>query len=159
MSHPHEYAPVGLPTRDSNRPAAPVRVIDTRFLSVTLDYACLLGAPWWEGTRRTRHSFGEKPATPVDLDNLALRRYARALAPAYLRLGGSESDRVRYAVGDAATAARSAPDRKRSPARSNRKPGLAVSVAARSTKKASRPAVVFNEVFPPRSYRCVCPHQ
>ncbi|NBF41917.1 MAG: hypothetical protein GVY14_16020 [Spirochaetes bacterium] len=81
----------------------PVRKIDERFLSVTLDYACLLGAPWWEGTRRTKHSFGDVPATPVDLQNQALRRYARMLAPAYLRLGGSESDRVFYAFGDRST--------------------------------------------------------
>src|SRR6056297_2628767 len=81
----------------------PVRKIDERFLSVTLDYACLLGAPWWEGTRRTKHSFGDVPATPVDLQNQALRSYARMLAPAYLRLGGSESDRVFYAFGDRLT--------------------------------------------------------
>ncbi len=126
MSHPQEHATVGLRTPDPNRSPSPVRFIDRRFLSVTLDYACLLGAPWWEGTRRTRHSFGEKPATPVDLDNRALRRYARALAPAYLRLGGSESDRVRYAVGDAGTAARERPPaRERASVRSDRKPGLA----------------------------------
>ena len=81
----------------------PVRKIDGRFLSVTLDYACLLGGPWWEGTRRTKHSFGDVPAVPVDLQDEALRRYARMLAPAYLRLGGSEADRVFYAFGDRST--------------------------------------------------------
>lgn len=84
--------------------AAPIRRIDTRFLSVTLDYALLLGAPWWEGTRRTARSFGNLPAPLVDLADFRLRRYAQALAPAYLRLGGSEADRIRYEMNGAAPA-------------------------------------------------------
>ncbi|MFP4567291.1 MAG: hypothetical protein ACLFNX_12395 [Spirochaetaceae bacterium] len=102
MPHRQGCVMVRLSATDSGRPPVPVRNTDERLLSVTLDYACLLGGPWWEGTRRTKHSFGDIPARPVDLRNDALRRYARMLSPAYLRLGGSEADRVFYAFGDRA---------------------------------------------------------
>ncbi|MEX2443256.1 MAG: glycoside hydrolase [Alkalispirochaeta sp.] len=71
--------------------------MDTRFLSVALDYACLIGAPWWEGTRRTRRGFGHEIASPADLGDRRLIHYARALTPGFLRLGGSEADRIFYA--------------------------------------------------------------
>lgn len=91
------HATVRLLLPEADTTPKPRRRLDRRFLSVTLDYACLIGAPWWDGTRRTKGSFGHSIASPVDLESERLLRYAQGLAPALLRLGGSEADRIRYA--------------------------------------------------------------
>ncbi len=107
MPHQFRHATVRILSPDTDtipspgRPQ-PLRRVDPRFLSVTLDYACLLGAPWWEGTRRTRTGFGHNSATPADLGDPRLIAYARALTPAFLRLGGSEADRIFYAFSTSA---------------------------------------------------------
>ncbi|MFP4426906.1 MAG: hypothetical protein ACLFPP_10660 [Spirochaetaceae bacterium] len=69
---------------------------DPRFLSVALDWALVVGERWWEGTRRTRRGFGSIRAPQLDLSDPRLISAAASLEPAYLRLGGSESDRMAF---------------------------------------------------------------
>ena len=82
--------------------AAPLRTLDARFLSVAIDTSQWLGGRWWSASGRVEVGRGTEPVAPLDLGQPALRELARALAPAYLRIGGTEADRVRYAFGGAA---------------------------------------------------------
>lgn len=69
-------------------------VTEKHFLSVAIDWALILGARWWEGSGRSYRGFGSVDAEPVDLADPVLRRAAADLGPTYLRVGGSESDRM-----------------------------------------------------------------
>lgn len=81
---------------------APVRELEPRFLSVAIDTSLLLGGRWWSPTGRVEVGRGSETVPALDLSRPELRQLARALAPAYLRIGGTEADRVHYALGDAA---------------------------------------------------------
>jgi heparanase 1 len=70
--------------------------LDRRFLSVSIDAALLVGERWWVGRKRSIGAFGTARVEPLDFDQPELIRAARCLVPAYLRIGGSESDRIRY---------------------------------------------------------------
>jgi heparanase len=65
-----------------------VRDLPVRFLSVALDTAHLVGAPFW-GTS-SGHTVG------VDLNDKHLRLLASAIGPSYLRVGGTDADRIGY---------------------------------------------------------------
>lgn len=75
-------------------PGSVLFTTDHRFLSVALDWAVVLGERWWDSARRVRGGFGTVRAEPMRLEEPRLISAAAALAPAYLRLGGSESDRI-----------------------------------------------------------------
>lgn len=77
----------------------PVAQTPPEFLSFALDTAQLVGGKWWHPEAR-RAEFGSGIwQTPVfDFDRPLLVALTRALAPAYLRLGGSEADKVYYAL-------------------------------------------------------------
>jgi heparanase 1 len=81
---------------------APLRELEPRFLSVAIDTSLLLGGRWWSPTGRVEVGRGTDSVPPLDLARAELRELARALAPAYLRIGGTEADRVHYAFGAAA---------------------------------------------------------
>jgi heparanase 1 len=71
--------------------------IDDRFLSVAIDTSQILGGRWWSrGARRVEIGRGDDHRTPFDLSRPRLRALAAALAPAYLRVGGTEADFVYY---------------------------------------------------------------
>jgi len=75
----------------------PLNRIDASFLSVTLDMAQVLGTRWWDpDATKIEASAGNHKRDPFDFDRPLLVERARLLGPGYLRLGGSESDRVRY---------------------------------------------------------------
>ena len=74
----------------------PVAEVDARFVSVAIDTAQIVGAPWWDPSGDTEVAGGTRPYPPVDLDAPRLRTLARALAPGLLRIGGSEADKVYY---------------------------------------------------------------
>lgn len=63
----------------------PVAEVDQRFLSFAIDMALLSGGEWW-GQQTPR----------VSLTDPELQKWVRVLAPAYIRIGGTESDRVAY---------------------------------------------------------------
>lgn len=61
-----------------------VHEVDPNYLSVAIDTSVLLGGTWWNANNR------------LDLAHPRLRALTRALAPAYLRIGGTDADRVFY---------------------------------------------------------------
>jgi heparanase 1 len=93
----HRSAPLTATVRLAH--SSPVFRIPADFVSVTLDTSQFIGGYWWEGSDRMRRGVGEYRVTPFDFDRATLRTYARALAPAVLRVGGSEADRVYYDTG------------------------------------------------------------
>jgi heparanase 1 len=71
--------------------------LDPRFLSVALDTSQLVGGHWWSASGRVEVGRGAQRGSPFDLSRPGLLPLARALAPAYLRVGGTEADHVYYA--------------------------------------------------------------
>jgi heparanase 1 len=82
----------------------PLRTLDVRFLSVAIDTSQLLGGRWWSAAGKVEVGRGSERVPPLDLSRPGLASLARALAPAYLRIGGTEADRVAYAFGGVARA-------------------------------------------------------
>jgi len=76
---------------------APVATVSERFLSVAIDSAQLVGGFFWdlEGAMG-----GMERVPPLDLSQPRLRTLAAPLAPAYLRIGGTDADRVFYDLSD-----------------------------------------------------------
>jgi len=88
--------------------AAPVATVDPRFLSVAIDTSQVVGGHWWSETDTTG-AVGKELATPFDFARPRLAKLASALAPAFLRVGGSEADGVAYDLSDAPPAEAPAP--------------------------------------------------
>ncbi|WP_157954416.1 hypothetical protein [Saccharospirillum mangrovi] len=61
------------------------------FIGVAIDAAMLTGGEWWAG---------EGPPRPVNLADDELLRWARLLQPAWVRLGGTEADRLWWRLDD-----------------------------------------------------------
>ena len=75
-----------------------VSVVEARFLSVAIDISLVVGGHWWSPSGEVE-AIGGSRVPPLDLTNSKLRDLARALAPAYLRIGGTEADKIFYSVG------------------------------------------------------------
>lgn len=82
---------------------APVFEIAARipadYLSLTIDTSLVLGGHWWGAGRGMRGGLALERVEPIALGSPRLAAYARLLAPAMLRIGGTEADRVGYRVG------------------------------------------------------------
>jgi heparanase len=100
----------GAPPATPRPTGRPVRVaidrlrrrsrVDPRFLSVALDTSQVLGGHWWTpGAARVEVARGSHAVEPFDLEDPRLRVLAAELAPAYLRIGGTEADVVYYDMG------------------------------------------------------------
>ncbi len=74
----------------------PVSSIDARYLSYSIDISVLAGGYWWEGSKLSRRGLGVLRIPPLNLKTKKLNRLVRALGPAYLRVGGSEADKLHY---------------------------------------------------------------
>jgi heparanase 1 len=96
-SGPAPSRPVTLAARFD----APVATIDDRYLAVAVDSAEVVGAKFWDPAG----SGVQVPVAPYDLARPKLRKLAEQLAPSYLRIGGSEADKVYYDMSDAPGAA------------------------------------------------------
>ncbi|MGH7295117.1 MAG: hypothetical protein ACRELB_09300, partial [Polyangiaceae bacterium] len=79
---------------------APVATIDERFLAVAVDTAQVVGAPFWVPLDAGVETY-QAPGPPYDFTRPKLRALASALAPAYLRVGGTTADKVYYDMSDA----------------------------------------------------------
>lgn len=66
------------------------------FLSVTVDTSVLIGGSWWGHRRGTKKGLAVDRTAPLDLDHPELARWASRLAPALVRVGGTEADRIGY---------------------------------------------------------------
>jgi len=76
-----------------------VATVDERFLSFAVDTAQVVGGEFW-APRGSEHGVLEThDVAPYDFSRAGLRRLAGALAPAYLRIGGTDADRTIYRVG------------------------------------------------------------
>lgn len=72
--------------------------VDPRFLSFSIDTSQVVGGFWWSEQARVEVGRGSARVPPFDFDRPRLERLAQALAPAFLRVGGTEADHVYYAV-------------------------------------------------------------
>lgn len=75
--------------------------VDPRFLSFAVDTAQVVGSTFWNPSAEVEIGAGDHPVPPYDFARPRLRQLARELSPAYLRIGGSEADRVYYDMSDA----------------------------------------------------------
>lgn len=82
--------------------AAVVAEVDRRFLSFALDTSQVVGGNWWQPGAMEQGSVGAERVPPFDFDRPRLHALTAPLAPAFLRIGGSEADRVFYALDGAA---------------------------------------------------------
>lgn len=80
---------------------APVATVDPRFLSFAVDASQVVGGNWWDPDAEGRGAIGELEVDPFDFTREALINLTAPLAPAFLRIGGSEADAVYYDFGDA----------------------------------------------------------
>ncbi|WP_083608240.1 glycoside hydrolase [Teredinibacter haidensis] len=78
----------------------PVETVDARYLSFSIDISVLAGGFWWEGSNGVRRGLGTLRVPPLDLNSKKLDRLVRALGPSYLRVGGSEADKIHYFESD-----------------------------------------------------------
>ena len=75
-----------------------IAVVDERFLSVAVDSSQLVGGGFWSDTGE-QSVVGTENVEPFDFSRRQLRRMTAELLPAYLRVGGSEADRIYYDMG------------------------------------------------------------
>ncbi|QUX95353.1 glycoside hydrolase [Marinomonas sp. CT5] len=76
--------------------ATPITAIDPRYLSFSIDISVLAGGFWWEGSKGTQRGLGTQRVEPLNLQQDKLDSFVKALGPAYVRVGGSEADKVHY---------------------------------------------------------------
>jgi heparanase 1 len=73
---------------------AAIAQIDERFLAVGIDSAQVVGATWWSSVDAV--AGGTAKVAQYDFARPVLRKLASALAPSYLRIGGTEADKIFY---------------------------------------------------------------
>jgi hypothetical protein len=64
-----------------------------------------VGAPWWSSSGKVESSDQGEARPALDFGDARLRALTRALAPAYLRIGGTDADRLVYDVAGGPVAA------------------------------------------------------
>lgn len=69
--------------------------VDPRYLSVAVDTAQVVGGRFWSSSGE-QEIIGEEEVPEYDFSRPRLRALASHLAPAFLRIGGSDADRVIY---------------------------------------------------------------
>jgi heparanase 1 len=75
---------------------APVAEVSERFLSLAIDLAQVVGGHFWNPSGEIESGAGTLKIDPYDFSRPQVRAWAKELAPAFLRLGGSEADLVFY---------------------------------------------------------------
>ncbi len=81
-----------------------VRQTDPRYLSFAIDTSAVVGGKWWDpAAERTEVGTGSVEAPVFDFARPRLDALVSALTPAVLRIGGSEADKVFYAIDDPVT--------------------------------------------------------
>jgi heparanase 1 len=69
---------------------------DRRYLSFAIDSSQLVGGKWWSPDPQK----SEERIPAFDFTRPALKKLAAALSPAYLRIGGTEADKLYYDLSD-----------------------------------------------------------
>ena len=88
---------------------APRAMVDERFLSIAVDSSLLVGGHWWSPEGSIEPGIGRRRVPPFDFARPRLAELARALRPAYLRVGGTEADRIFYGMTEPPPASPPAP--------------------------------------------------
>lgn len=70
--------------------------IDVHYLSFSVDISVIAGGQWWEGSDRVVKGLGGAKVEPLALNALPIDPLVKGLLPAYLRVGGSEADKIHY---------------------------------------------------------------
>lgn len=70
--------------------------LSQNYLSLTIDTSVLIGGHWWGESRGTHQGLSPDRTPPLDLENPELARWAAALSPCLVRVGGTEADRIVY---------------------------------------------------------------
>ena len=78
----------------------PISRVDPRFLSFAVDTAQVVGGEFWAPPGQGRGLLDTGPVQAYDFSRPRLRQLAAALAPAYLRVGGTDADRTVYRLGE-----------------------------------------------------------
>ena len=102
-------APAGAVSVHVAVSGAPIATVSDRFLSVAVDASQAMGAHWWSPDAQVETGVGKTLVPPFDFARLRLRRMARELAPAWLRIGGTEADKVWYDLRETPAATPPAP--------------------------------------------------
>ncbi len=76
----------------------PVHRIPEQYISVALDTSQIMGGYWWDNSGMVKNGLGEARTEPLDLENEKLVFYTKLLHPKCIRFGGTEADRVYYAL-------------------------------------------------------------
>lgn len=74
----------------------PIAQVDEKYLSFSIDISVLAGGFWWEGSTSSQQGLGTQKIPPLNLQPGKLDNLVKALGPAYLRVGGSEADKIEY---------------------------------------------------------------
>ena len=74
----------------------PFTEVSEYYLSFSIDISVLAGGFWWEGSQKIRAGLGVLRIPPLDLGRNKFNCLTAGLAPAYLRVGGSEADKIHY---------------------------------------------------------------
>ena len=90
-----EFASLKIYTR------APTALVDERYLSFAIDSAQVVGGTFWAPPGKGEGWLDTHAIDGFDFSRPRLRRLAAGLGPAYLRIGGTDADRIVYAVGTA----------------------------------------------------------
>jgi heparanase len=77
-------------------PTTLAAVVDPRYLSLAIDASQVVGGHWWSAGEGSTGGVGAGLTEPYDFTRPRLRRMAAPLAPAILRVGGSEADVLYY---------------------------------------------------------------
>lgn len=97
--------PPGEPARVTITIGDPLRRTDPRYLSFAIDTSAVVGGKWWDpAATHPEVGTGTVPAPVFDFDRPRLDTLVRELRPAILRIGGSEADKVYYAIDEAVDA-------------------------------------------------------
>ncbi len=81
---------IALPDKSS------VSFVDRHDLSFSIDISVLAGGFWWEGSNGVRRGLGTLRVPPLQLNSRKLDRLVQNLGSVYLRIGGSEADKIHY---------------------------------------------------------------
>ena len=79
----------------------PVNTVSQEYISFAIDSSQVVGGKWWNPTAGgTEMGSGTVHAPTFNFNQPKLDTMVQALAPAYLRIGGSEADKIYYAMQD-----------------------------------------------------------
>lgn len=70
--------------------------VSEKYLSFAVDTSKALGGYWWGSSGVIEIGKGKEKTTPLDFANEKLIKLAKALSPAYLRIGGTEADNILF---------------------------------------------------------------